>query len=83
MSDSLATILTDTAAKHGDRVAFKLDDAELTYAMLDDGSARIASLLRAKGARARRSGRADAAERARTSRSSTTGSCARAAWWCR
>ena len=37
MSDSLATILTDTAAKHGDRVAFKLDDAELTYAMLDDG----------------------------------------------
>ena len=37
MSDSLATILTDTAAKHGDRVAFKLDDVELTYAMLDDG----------------------------------------------
>ena len=49
MSDSLATILTATAAEGGDRVAFKLDDAELTYAMLDDGSARIASLLSAKG----------------------------------
>ncbi len=30
-------------------MAFKLDDAELTYAMLDDGSARIARLLRSKG----------------------------------
>jgi long-chain acyl-CoA synthetase len=49
MSDSLATILLDTVAKHGDRVAFKLDDVELTYSMLDEGSARIAGLLASKG----------------------------------
>ena len=49
MSDNLATILTDTAAERAEHVAFKLDDAELTYAMLDDGSARVARLLRAKG----------------------------------
>ena len=49
MSESLATILTDTASKHGDRVAFKLDDVELTYGMLDEASARIAGLLAAKG----------------------------------
>jgi long-chain acyl-CoA synthetase len=49
MSENLARILTDTAAKHGDRTAFKLDDLELTYGLLDDASARIASLLKAKG----------------------------------
>ena len=49
MSDNLATILTDTAAERAEHVAFKLDDVELTYAMLDDGSARVARLLRAKG----------------------------------
>ena len=31
MSENLATILTDTAAEHGDRTAMKLDDAELSY----------------------------------------------------
>jgi long-chain acyl-CoA synthetase len=49
MSESLARILTDTAARRGDHVAFKLDAAELTYAMLDAASARVAGLLRAKG----------------------------------
>jgi long-chain acyl-CoA synthetase len=49
MSDNLAGILTDTAAKHGDRTAFKLDDVELTYALLDDASARVAALLKSKG----------------------------------
>ncbi len=49
MSESLATILTDTAAEHGDRTAFKLDDVELTYSVLDESSARIAALLKAKG----------------------------------
>jgi long-chain acyl-CoA synthetase len=49
MSENLATILTDTAAEHGDRTAFKLDDVELTYSVLDNSSARIAALLRAKG----------------------------------
>jgi long-chain acyl-CoA synthetase len=49
MSENLATILTETAARHGDRTAFKLDDVELTYAALDGSSARIAALLKAKG----------------------------------
>jgi long-chain acyl-CoA synthetase len=49
MSENLATILTDTAAEHGDRTAFKLDDVELTYSVLDNSSARIAALLEAKG----------------------------------
>jgi long-chain acyl-CoA synthetase len=49
MSENLATILTDTAAEHGDRTAFKLDDVELTYSVLDNSSARIAALLLARG----------------------------------
>ncbi len=49
MSDNLARILTDTAAKHGDATAIKLDDVELTYAQLDEASARVAALLKAKG----------------------------------
>src|SRR4051794_5272440 len=46
---NLATLLTDTAAEHGGRTALKLDDAEVTYAMLDEGTARVAALLRDKG----------------------------------
>jgi long-chain acyl-CoA synthetase len=49
MSGNLATILTDTAAEHGDRLALKLDDAEFTYALLDQASARVATMLKAKG----------------------------------
>jgi long-chain acyl-CoA synthetase len=49
MSENLATILTDTAEKHGDKTAFKLDDIELSYSMLDEGSARVAGLLKSKG----------------------------------
>ena len=49
MSENLATILTETAAEHGDRTAFKLDDIELTYSALDGSSARIAALLKARG----------------------------------
>jgi long-chain acyl-CoA synthetase len=49
MSENLARILTDTAAQHGDRTAFKLDDVELSYAALDESSARIAALLKSKG----------------------------------
>src|SRR5215211_4357629 len=49
MSENLATILTDTAARHGDRTAMKLDDVELSYAMLDGASAHVAGLLRSKG----------------------------------
>jgi long-chain acyl-CoA synthetase len=49
MSENLARILTETAAKHGDRTAFKLDDIELSYSMLDEASTRVAALLKAKG----------------------------------
>jgi long-chain acyl-CoA synthetase len=49
MGNNLATILTDSAAKHADRPALKLDDAELTYGQLDEGSARLAALLGSKG----------------------------------
>ena len=36
MGENLAGILTATASKHGDRTAFKLDDLELNYALLDE-----------------------------------------------
>jgi long-chain acyl-CoA synthetase len=49
MNENLATILTETAKRHGDRPAFKLDDLELSYALLDEASARFAALLKAKG----------------------------------
>src|SRR3954469_9990457 len=46
---SLAQLLTQTAARHGDRVALKLDDAELTYAAFDEGASRVAGMLRERG----------------------------------
>jgi long-chain acyl-CoA synthetase len=46
---NLARLLTDSAAAHPGRPAVKLDDAVLTYAALDEASARTAALLRAKG----------------------------------
>ena len=49
MSSNLAQLLTRTASAHGDRPALKLDDAVLTYAMLDGAAARVAGLLRARG----------------------------------
>jgi len=49
---NLADNLTNSAREHGDRVALKLDDAELTYAQLDDASARVAGLLMEKGVEA-------------------------------
>jgi long-chain acyl-CoA synthetase len=49
MSANLATILTETAERNGDQTAFKLDDVELNYSMLDEGSARVAALLKSKG----------------------------------
>ena len=49
MSENLARILTDTVETVGDKTAFKLDDVELSYPMLDEGSARVAGLLRSKG----------------------------------
>src|SRR3954470_13816150 len=46
---SLPEQLTDTAARHGDRPALKLDDAGLTYAELDAAASRVAGLLRERG----------------------------------
>jgi long-chain acyl-CoA synthetase len=49
MSENLASILTETAAKQADQPAFKLDDFELTYHQLDCAASRIANLLEDKG----------------------------------
>jgi long-chain acyl-CoA synthetase len=49
MSDNLARILTETAERLPDKTAVKLDDVELSYGMLDEGSARVAGLLKSKG----------------------------------
>ena len=46
---NLASVLTDSAAKAGDSTAIKLDDVEVTYAQIDEGSARVAGLLKEKG----------------------------------
>jgi long-chain acyl-CoA synthetase len=46
---NLAKILTDSAARDPEHVALKLDDAELSYGRLDEGSARVAGLLRDRG----------------------------------
>jgi long-chain acyl-CoA synthetase len=46
---NLATVLTDTAERHGDRTAIKLDDFEITYEQLNEASARCAALLKSKG----------------------------------
>jgi long-chain acyl-CoA synthetase len=49
MSANLARILAETAEQSGDKTAFKLDDVELSYSMLDEGSSRVAALLKSKG----------------------------------
>jgi long-chain acyl-CoA synthetase len=49
---NLASNLNESVSRHGSRTAVKLDDVQLTYAALDEGSARVAGLLRAKGVQA-------------------------------
>ena len=49
MSDNLAKILTTAAEKSPDDIAIKLDDTEVSYGMLDEGSARMAAVLKEKG----------------------------------
>ncbi len=46
---NLADLLMKTVEEHGDRPAVKLDDVVLNYGVLDEGSARIAGLLKEKG----------------------------------
>src|SRR3954466_15516815 len=49
MPDTLAQLLTETAARHGERPALKLDDTVANYAVLNEGATRIAGLLKEKG----------------------------------
>ena len=75
---NLAGNLTASAERFGERVALRLDDVELSYALLDEASARVAGLLAAKGVGpATASG--SCSRTSRTSPSSTTASCAPAA----
>jgi long-chain acyl-CoA synthetase len=49
MSANLASLLTESAARDGERIALKLDDTEVSYGLLNEGAARVAGLLKAKG----------------------------------
>ncbi|MDQ3630872.1 MAG: long-chain fatty acid--CoA ligase [Actinomycetota bacterium] len=49
MSSNLATIMTSSAESGPDRPALKLDDIVVSYAALDEGSARLAAMLQSKG----------------------------------
>src|SRR3954452_7327998 len=51
MGLNLASIVTDSAARAPEAVAVRLGPLELTYAELEDRSARLAALLREKGLR--------------------------------
>ena len=46
---NLATNLVEAARRHPQRDALLLDDHSLTYSQLDDATARVAGLLRARG----------------------------------
>ncbi|MDN5668311.1 MAG: long-chain fatty acid--CoA ligase [Renibacterium salmoninarum] len=46
---NVASILRNSAAAHPDAIAIKLDDIELSYAALDQLSAKLAGMLAAKG----------------------------------
>jgi long-chain acyl-CoA synthetase len=49
MGRNLASLLTDSAARHPERTAINLDDVELTYAQLDGATAHLAGLLAQHG----------------------------------
>jgi long-chain acyl-CoA synthetase len=49
MSNNLAQLLSETASRHGQRPALKLDDMVVTYGELNDGAARVAGLLKERG----------------------------------
>jgi long-chain acyl-CoA synthetase len=46
---NLATVLTESAERSGDRTAIKLDDFEVSYEQLNEASARAAAMLKDKG----------------------------------
>ena len=49
MGTNLASLLTDTAERHGERTALKLDDTEVSYDFLNEGSARVVGILKDHG----------------------------------
>jgi long-chain acyl-CoA synthetase len=49
MGENLARIMTEAAEARPDGIAVKLDDVELNYAVLKEGSARMAGVLAEKG----------------------------------
>src|SRR5215217_3559137 len=49
MSENLASILTEAAERFPDSPAYKLDDTVVPWRFADEGSARVAALLKAKG----------------------------------
>jgi long-chain acyl-CoA synthetase len=49
MNENLADILIETTQRHGDRPVVRLDDTVVTYAALEEASARVAGLLRERG----------------------------------
>jgi long-chain acyl-CoA synthetase len=51
MSANLAAFLPATAERHPDRIAIRLADITVSYADLDEGSARVAGLLQERGIR--------------------------------
>ena len=51
MNANLAGNLTETAARNGAALAIKLDDFEINYALLAEGTARVAGMLQARGVR--------------------------------
>jgi long-chain acyl-CoA synthetase len=46
---NLSTVLTDSAERDPDHVALRLDDMEVSYGLLDEGSARLAAVLADRG----------------------------------
>jgi long-chain acyl-CoA synthetase len=46
---NLAQILTESAERHPEQIAVKLDDFELGYGLLEQAAMRIAGMLRARG----------------------------------
>src|SRR3954453_8014799 len=46
---NLATIATETAERIPDGIAYKLDDTEVSWQAVDEGTARVAGLLQSKG----------------------------------
>src|SRR3978361_2571983 len=49
MGTNLASIVNETAERITGGIAYKLDDTEVNWQAVDEGSARVAGLLKAKG----------------------------------